>query len=180
MNQKITITIENANQATLAALAAIPASAPAGSFEDFVGVLMGKGFRKATAEEVADIEAAIGAGSGDAPVPAAAADPAPAAADPAPAAAAAPAAPAPAPRRITSSRLSDLHVGDDVSWSGAKFRFDGVVEKLVSGADKVVYLRPNGTGMELRDGVWANRAMTKRVSLTPDDLDAYNLTKLAA
>lgn len=70
---------------------------------------------------------------------------------------------------IDSDNVDDLDAGDQVSWKGAKFSFDGTVESVTDDIDpdaKVVFIRRNDTG--------------RLVSLTNADLDNYLLRKIAA
>jgi hypothetical protein len=73
----------------------------------------------------------------------------------------------PTPEQPTPS-ARDVEVGDRVHWRGARFEFDGVVERINSdatGAEKAIFVRRSDTN--------------KLVSLTTDDLVDYDLTILS-
>jgi hypothetical protein len=72
-----------------------------------------------------------------------------------------------APEQAAQS-ARDVAVGDRVHWRGARFEFDGVVERINSdatGAEKAIFVRRSDTN--------------KLVSLTTDDLVDYDLTILS-
>jgi hypothetical protein len=72
-----------------------------------------------------------------------------------------------APEQGTPS-ARDVEVGDRIHWRGAKFEFDGVVERIndaATGAEKAIFVRRSDTN--------------KLVSLTTDDLVDYDLTILS-